>query len=55
MYDDSASRPAAALLDDFAPFDDFTLKPQDGIEIYDHVDYSFALDLTMNNLGDGAN
>lgn len=43
------------MLDEFAPFDDFTLVPQDGMEIYDHVDYSFNLDLKMANLGDGAN
>lgn len=54
MYDDSASKPTAALLDEFEPFDDFTLKPYDGLALYDEVDVSFALDLTMNNLGDGA-
>lgn len=54
MYDDSASKPVPALLDAFEPFDDFTLVPQDGLELYDKVDYSFSLDLSMNNLGDGA-
>jgi iron transport multicopper oxidase len=43
------------LLEEFEPFDDFMLSPQDGMEIYDHVDYSLSLDLKMDNLGDGAN
>ncbi|KAK5132386.1 hypothetical protein LTR08_009157 [Meristemomyces frigidus] len=55
VYDDAAPKPAAALLEEFAPFDDFLLKPQDGMEIYSDVDYSFDLDLKMDNLGDGAN
>jgi len=55
VYDDAISKPSAALLDSFAPFDDFTLKPEDGMDIYDQVDYSFNLDLKMDNLGDGAN
>lgn len=55
VYDDSAPKPAAVLLDDFTPFDDFTLVSQDGLELYDHVDYSINLLLVMANLGDGAN
>ncbi|KAK5160948.1 hypothetical protein LTS14_000741 [Recurvomyces mirabilis] len=55
VYNDAAPKPAALLLDEFEPFDDFTLVPQDGLKLYDHVDYSFNLDLAMNNLGDGAN
>lgn len=55
MYDDNAAKPSAALLDSFAPFDDYSLVPQDGLEIYSNVDYSFNLDLKMDNLGDGAN
>ncbi|TKA26649.1 hypothetical protein B0A50_04757 [Salinomyces thailandicus] len=55
MYDDTASKPEPALLDVLEPFDDFTLKPQDGLELYDHVDYSINLDVKMGNLGDGAN
>ena len=45
----------AAVVDDFEPFDDFTLVPLDGLELYDHVDYSIELDLAMINLNDGAN
>lgn len=55
MYDDKAAKPSAAALDAFAPFDDYTLAPQDGLEMYSNVDYSFNLDLKMDNLGDGAN
>lgn len=54
MYDDSKPKPAPKILDDFNPYDDFTLVPEDGMELYDHVDYSFNLDLSMNNLGNGA-
>ena len=56
VYDDSKDKSIAALLDNFdAQFDDFDLVPQDQMEILDTVDYSFNLDLSMNNLGDGAN
>ena len=54
-YDPSAAFPAAAMIDEYDPFDDFTLVPLDGLALYDEVDYSFNLDLVMNNLGDGAN
>ena len=55
MYDDSKPEPTPKLLDSFAPFDDFDLVPHDGLELFDHADYSFNLDLKMDNLGDGAN
>ena len=55
MYDGTAARPTPALIDHFNPFDDFTLVPEDGLGLYDHVDYSFNLDLKMADLGDGAN
>lgn len=55
MYDEKAPKPTPALLDTFEPFDDYTLVSQDGLEIYDNVDYSFNLDMKMDNLGDGAN
>lgn len=45
----------AATIDEFDPFDDFTLVPLDGVELLDKVDFSFNLDAAMNNLGDGAN
>ena len=55
VYDHDVVKPSPAVLDAFAPFDDYTLVPQDGLEIYSNVDYSFNLDLKMDNLGDGAN
>ena len=55
VYDDSKELPTPALIDVFDPFDDFTLVPTDGEELYENVDYSFNLDVAMNNLGDGAN
>ncbi|KAL9074797.1 MAG: hypothetical protein Q9157_004263 [Trypethelium eluteriae] len=55
VYNEQAENPTPALLDDFTPFDDFTLVPQDGLPLYDNVDYSITLHLEMNNLGDGAN
>ncbi|KAK5738459.1 hypothetical protein LTR17_005987 [Elasticomyces elasticus] len=53
-YDDAAPKPAAALLDAFDPFDDFTLQPQDGMELLGDADVTVTLDLAMDNLGDGA-
>jgi iron transport multicopper oxidase len=55
VYDDSAKKPSPTPVDAFSPFDDFTLVPHDGMELLEDVDYSFNLDLAMNNLGDGAN
>lgn len=55
VYDDAASLPTPSLLDEFNEFDDFKLVPTDGEELLGPVDYSFNLDLTMGNLGDGAN
>lgn len=55
VYDNKVARPSAAALETFVPFDDYTLVPQDGLELYSNVDYSFDLDLKMDNLGDGAN
>ena len=55
VYDDTAELPTPATVDEFDPFDDFTLVPTDGEELYENVDFSFNLDVAMNNLGDGAN
>ena len=55
VYDVSKPLPGAALLDGFDPFDDFTLVPKDGEALLEDVDYSFNLDMKMDNLGDGAN
>lgn len=55
VYDASKPLPTPALIDEFDPFDDFTLVPQDGVKLFENPDYSFNLDLKMDNLGDGAN
>ncbi|KAK3117828.1 hypothetical protein LTR53_000377 [Teratosphaeriaceae sp. CCFEE 6253] len=54
VYDDSAAKPAATLIDEFTPFDDFTLQPQDGMALLGDADLTVTLDLAMDNLGDGA-
>jgi iron transport multicopper oxidase len=56
VYDDSKEFPEPKKLDSWdAQYDDFDLVPYDKMEILDKVDYSFNLDLSMINLGDGAN
>lgn len=54
VYDKSTDLPQPAILDSFDPFDDYTLVPTDGLEIYPEPNYSFNLDVQMDNLGDGA-
>ena len=55
MYDASAPKPTATPVDTFPWYDDTNLVPEDGLELYDHVDHSIRLDLKMDNLDDGAN
>ncbi|KAL8947295.1 MAG: hypothetical protein Q9222_006412 [Ikaeria aurantiellina] len=55
IYDKTAPLPSPALIDAFEPFDDFTLIPYDRQPLLSEVDYSFNLDVKMDNLGDGAN
>ncbi|KJX95791.1 iron transport multicopper oxidase fet3 like protein [Zymoseptoria brevis] len=56
VYDQSKPLPEPTKLENWdAQYDDFDLVPQDGMELLDKVDYSFNLDLSMINLGDGAN
>ncbi|KAL8711162.1 MAG: hypothetical protein Q9220_004307 [cf. Caloplaca sp. 1 TL-2023] len=55
VYDKNAPLPEPALIDAFDPFDDFTLIPYDRQPLFSKVDYSFNLDMKMDNLGDGAN
>lgn len=52
-YDSTASYPDAAVIDEFAPYDDYSLVPVDGLELYETADYTISLDLTMNVLGNG--
>lgn len=55
MYDASLNNPAAADVDSFDFYDDFNLVPYDQEPLYPDADYTVTLDLTMDNLGDGAN
>lgn len=55
VYSDKNKNPQPAELSEFDPFDDFTLEPVDGEELLQAPDYSFNLDVMMDNLGDGAN
>ncbi|GFF43313.1 iron transport multicopper oxidase FET3 [Aspergillus udagawae] len=55
VYNDKAEKPSPALISDFEPYDDFNLVPVDGIALHKEADYTVTLDVTMDNLGDGAN
>lgn len=55
VYDETKPLPEPTPIDEFDPFDDFTLVPQDGEKLFENPDMSFNLDLKMDNLGDGAN
>ncbi|KAL8697118.1 MAG: hypothetical protein Q9224_002461, partial [Gallowayella concinna] len=55
VYSESAELPTPAFVDQFEPFDDFTLVPHDKLPIFENPDYSVQLDVKMDNLGDGAN
>ena len=47
--------PQPQSINDFEPFDDFTLVPQDGLELFGDVDRSIQMDFLMDDLGDGSN
>lgn len=55
VYDSKAENPEPKGVDEFNPFDDFTLVPQDGLKQYSEADHTVTLDMKMDNLGDGAN
>ena len=55
VYDVEKELPEPAALEEFDPFDDFTLVPQDRMPLYGTPDYSIQMDFKMDNLGDGAN
>lgn len=55
VYDNAKTLPNPIILDNFLPFDDFKLVPKDGQTLMDKVDYSFSLDVKMDNLADGVN
>ncbi|KAL5048445.1 Cupredoxin [Aspergillus fruticulosus] len=48
-------KPAPADVTDLDYFDDYTLVPYDAVEALPDADMAITLDLTMDNLGDGAN
>ncbi|GAB0139089.1 Iron transport multicopper oxidase fetC [Epichloe bromicola] len=54
-YDRSKSYPDPALVDELNPFDDMTLEAYDGMELLPEPDQNVALDVIMDNLGDGVN
>lgn len=55
VYSDSNANPSPNDVATFDPFDDFLLVPEDGEVLLENPDYSFKLDVMMDNLGDGAN
>jgi len=55
VYSDSNKNPPAKEIPEFDPFDDFLLEPEDGEVLLENPDYSFNLDIVMDNLNDGAN
>ena len=55
VYDSAKPLPEAKSVDELDYFDDFDLVPYDGLELFENVDYSFELNVRMDNLGDGAN
>lgn len=55
VYDDAASLPDPAPIDDFDTFDDFDLVPQDKLELFEDPAVTVQLDVKMDNLKDGAN
>ncbi|KAF7520062.1 hypothetical protein G7054_g12891 [Neopestalotiopsis clavispora] len=55
VYDSNLENPEAAEVDSFDYYDDFNLVQYDQEELFPDADYTVTLDLTMDNLGDGAN
>lgn len=55
VYDDSAEKSPPAAVSSFDPYDDFNLVPFDREHLLGDADYTVSLDLTMDNLGNGAN
>ena len=55
VYNPSAPMPSPSRLDAYDEFDDHTLVPYDRQPLLEDPDYSFKLDVKMDNLGDGVN
>ena len=54
VYDADKPMPTPKLIDQFDPFDDMTLVPTDGEELFEDPDLVVQLVVLMDNLGDGA-
>ena len=55
MYDSALLLPTPDNLNQFVPYDDYTLVPYDQGPLLDQVDHSITLNLQMGDLGNGAN
>ncbi|SPO06103.1 related to ferrooxidoreductase Fet3 [Cephalotrichum gorgonifer] len=55
VYDEAKPLPEATPVDELDYFDDFGLVPYDRLAVFDNVDVSIQFDVSMGNLGDGAN
>ena len=55
VYDTTKPLPKPTPLPTFSPFDDFKLVPTDREPLMSQVDYSFNLDVKMDNLANGVN
>ncbi|CAK7567997.1 MAG: hypothetical protein SEPTF4163_005975 [Sporothrix epigloea] len=55
VYDATRPLPEPQHVESFEALDDYGLVPVDRLPIFEHVDYSFSLNVQMDNLRDGAN
>ena len=55
VYGNGNKNPTPKMLDEYKPFDDFTLAPQDGLAAFKKADNTITLGMDFTNLGDGAN
>lgn len=55
VYDSAKPLPQPTPVDEFKPFDDYTLVPSDGLKLFENVDQQITLQVKMDNLGDGVN
>lgn len=53
LYNDAAPLPEPTPIDEFDPFDDFTLVPYDKEPLFENPALSIELAVLMDNLGDG--
>lgn len=55
VYDQAKPLPEPFWPDELDAFDDFDLVPSDGLKAFGEADHRVVLNVTMDNLGDGAN